>query len=272
MPEHESPLRLFGLNFKQMVNRIAVNIGNSRTSCGYFNDGKLIETWHYSTADIADAGTAIANRVRSKGEIKLAFCSVVPSATKKLKRSLLEFEIDAFQVSSINQSIIHGSYPNIGADRIATVAAAVRQYADHEVLLVFDFGTATTLTAVDRAGKFLGGFISLGLGKTFDALHLNTAQLPDLKQALGTPVTEGLSFSTESAIVSGCLLGHLGLFNGWLAHARQAFSKDLTVIATGGYARYLAPYSAEIDYLEPNLTLIGINLLAEEAKVLEGRV
>ena len=82
-----------------------------------------------------------------------------------MKRSLLEFEIDAFQVSSINQSIIHGSYPNIGADRIATVAAAVRQYADHEVLLVFDFGTATTLTAVDRAGKFLGGFISIGLRK-----------------------------------------------------------------------------------------------------------
>ena len=66
MLEHESPLRLFGLNFKQMVNRIAVNIGNSRTSCGYFSDGKLIETWHYSTADIADAGTAIANRVRSQ--------------------------------------------------------------------------------------------------------------------------------------------------------------------------------------------------------------
>jgi len=254
-----------------MTRRIAINIGNSRASCGFFRDGKLAESWHYPTANIETAATAIAQRAQGEPEIEIAFCSVVPNATKKLKHCLLAFEVDAFQVTSKNQTIIHGGYTTLGADRIATAAAAVRRYPEREILLVFDFGTATTLTAIDRTGKFLGGYITLGLGKTFDALHQFTAQLPELKQMLGTPIKDGLGTETEEAIIGGSVLGHVGLFEHWLERSRKLFASDVTVVATGGYARYLSPYTEKIDFLEPNLTLIGINLIAEEAKVLEGR-
>jgi type III pantothenate kinase len=139
------------------------------------------------------------------------------------------------------------------------------------VLLVFDFGTATTLTAVDKTGKFLGGFITLGLGKTFDSLHRYTAQLPDLKQALGTPLADGLGQNTESSIISGCVLGHVGLLESWVHQSRKTLGVECAVVATGGYARYLVPHTTLIDHLEPDLTLIGINLLSEESKVLGGR-
>jgi type III pantothenate kinase len=254
-----------------MTRRIAINIGNSRASCGFFREGKLAESWHYPTANIETAAATIAQRAQSETDIEIAFCSVVPSATEKLRHCLLEFEVDAFQVTSKNQAIIQGGYSTIGADRVATAAAAVRRYPEHEVLLVFDFGTATTLTVVDKSGKFLGGFITLGLGKTFDALHQFTAQLPDLKQMLGTPIKDGLGTETEEAIIGGSVLGHVGLFEHWLERSRKMFASDVTVVATGGYARYLSPYTDKIDYLEPNLTLIGINLIAEEAKVLRGR-
>jgi type III pantothenate kinase len=254
------------------MNRIVANIGNSRTSCGYFRAGQLLETWHYPAADLLTAGDEIAARIKRENSIDLAVCSVVPSATKKFKRALLAYGIDGYVVTAQSQNIIHGAYPTIGTDRIASAVAAVRQFRDEQTLLVFDFGTATTLTAIERSGKFLGGFITLGLGKTFDALHRYTGQLPDLKQTLGAPLVEGLAHDTESAITTGSVLGHVGLFESWVDRARKILGTDCTVVATGGYARYLEPYTKQIDHLEPHLTLIGINLLAEEAKIPEGQV
>jgi len=254
------------------MNRIVANIGNSRTSCGYFRAGQLLETWHYPAADMLNARDEIAARIKRENSMDLAICSVVPSATKKLKRALSAFGIDAYVVTAQSQNIIHGAYPTLGADRIASAVAAIRQFHDEQSLLVFDFGTATTLTAVETSGRFLGGFITLGLGKTFDALHRYTEQLPDLKQTLGAPLVEGLAHDTESAITSGSVLGHVGLFESWVDRGRKIVGPNCTVVATGGYARYLEPYTRQIDYLEPNLTLIGINLLAEEAKIPEGLV
>jgi len=253
------------------MDRIAINIGNSRTSCGYFRDGKLTDTWDYSTSDMVNASAGIAERVHTAKDTGLVVCSVVPSATKKMKRCLADLEIDIQQISAQSQRVIRGHYPTIGIDRIASAAGAIQRFPKEDVFLVFDFGTATTLTAVDKSGKFLGGFISLGLGRIFDSLHRYTAQLPDLKQALGTAVAKAPCFDTDSAIISGSVLGHVGLFEKWVSHSRQELSREAAVIATGGYARYLAPYTKEIDYLEPNLTLIGINLLADEAMVLEGQ-
>src|SRR5277367_6133453 len=184
------------------MNRIAINIGNSRTSCGYFRDGKLSETWDYSTGDMVNASAGIAERVHLAKDTGLVVCSVVPSATKKLKRCLADLEIDTQQITAQAQRSIHGYYPTIGTDRIASAAGAIQRFPKEDLFLVFDFGTATTLTAVDKTGKFLGGFISLGLGKIFDSLHRYTAQLPDLKQALGTPVTKAPCYDTDSAIIS----------------------------------------------------------------------
>jgi type III pantothenate kinase len=253
------------------MDRIAINIGNSRTSCGIFRDGKLSDTWDYSTSDMINASAGITECVHSAKDTQLVVCSVVPGATKKLKRCLSELEIDTHQITAQSQNIIHGHYPTIGTDRIASAAGALHQFPKEQICLVFDFGTATTLTAIDKTGKFLGGFISLGLGKIFDSLHRYTAQLPDLKQALGTTVSSAPCHDTESAIISGCVLGHVGLFEKWVSQSRNELGSKAAVIITGGYARYLAPYTKEIDYLEPNLTLIGINLLADEARVLEGR-
>jgi type III pantothenate kinase len=253
------------------MNRIAINIGNSRTSCGYFREDKLTETWDYSTSDMVNASAGIAERVHLAKDTGLIVCSVVPSATKKMKRCLSELAIDTQQINAQSQRVIHGHYPTIGTDRIASAAGAIQCFPKEDVLLVFDFGTATTLTAVDKSGKFLGGFISLGLGKIFDSLHRYTAQLPDLKQALGTPVSKVPCYDTDSAIISGSVLGHVGLFEKWISNSRQQLGSKAAVIVTGGYAHYLAPHTKEIDYLEPNLTLIGINLLADEARVLEGQ-
>jgi len=257
---------------KEKMNRIVINIGNSRTSCAHFQDGTLLKTWDYATRDVDDASASIAERVGTVNDVELVVCSVVPGATKKLKRHLSELKIDLYHITAQSQSLIQGHYPSIGIDRIASVAGALHQFAKEQILLVFDFGTATTLTIVDKSGKFRGGFISLGLGKIFDSLHRYTAQLPDLKQALGSKVTQAPCYDTESAILSGSVLGHVGLFEKWVSQSRNELGNASAVVATGGYARYLAPYTKEIDYLEPNLTLLGINLLADQARVLEGRV
>jgi type III pantothenate kinase len=250
--------------------RIAVNIGNSRISCGLFKAGKLLRVWHHPARDMQGASGDILATVKASHNCQVAICSVVPSANEILSQQLLASKVDMFAVTRSSQKIIEGTYETMGADRIATAAAAFRLYPSKSTTLVFDFGTATTLTAIDTKGEFLGGLISLGLGKTFDALHVFTGQLPDLKQSLGTPISSGIGQNTASSIITGCVLAHVGLFKHWLEKSKACFSEDISVVVTGGYTPYLTEYMPEVDFVEPNLTLIGIDIIAEEAMSLKG--
>jgi type III pantothenate kinase len=249
--------------------RIAVNIGNSRTSCGLFNDGKLLKVWHHSTRDIPGASRKIIATAQESDNCQVAVCSVVPPAKEVLNQSLLAANTSYFEVTRDSQQIIAGTYATMGSDRIATAAGAFRLYPPRKTTLIFDFGTATTLTAINDNGEFRGGLISLGLGKTLDALHIFTGQLPDLKQSLRTPVKPELGQNTAASMMNGCVLAHIGLFKYWLETSRACFSSDVTVVATGGYVPYLEKHMPEIDFYEPNLTLIGIDLIAEDALALK---
>ncbi len=249
--------------------RIAINIGNSRTSCGSFYKGKLLRVWHHPTRDMQGVSQDILATGQGSDNYHVAICSVVPTAKEVLLQHLQDSNAEVFSVTRESQEIIKGTYETMGLDRIVTAAAAFRLYQPQTTSLIFDFGTATTLTAIDSKGEFLGGLISLGLGKTFDALHIFTGQLPDLKQSLGTPISDGLGQNTASSIITGCVLAHVGIFKHWLEKSKACFSKDVTVVATGGYTPYLAEHMPEIDFIEPNLTLIGIDLIAREAMSLK---
>ncbi len=64
----------------------------------------------------------------------------------------------------------------LGMDRVVDCVAALARYAPP--LAVFDMGTATTLSVVDREGVFRGGMILAGLSLSLDALSARAAQLP----------------------------------------------------------------------------------------------
>lgn len=248
-----------------MINRIVVDIGNSRITCGIFVDKKIVDLSHYLVANDKSAAQDIIRRADAMKIQQIALCSVVPSAAVTLKDAFRATEHDVFEVTEQAQTIISGTYDSLGADRIANIAAAIRMHVRTHSAIVIDMGSATTLTAADSTGKFLGGLIALGLGKTVQALYHGTAQLPEVDVFNHGQAAIPLAFDTDNSIVSGTMSGHVGMIEHWIKSAKQELGSKATVIATGGYAARIAPYTKVFDHVDPYLTLHGINIIAEDS-------
>ena len=250
-----------------MTNRIVIDVGNSRIACGLFVDSKLVELNHHLVANGISVSQSIAELARATNTEKIAVCSVVPSVSNEMLDYLQAQDLDLFQVTAQRQKVVSDVYLTMGADRVANAAGALKLYAKEHAAIVIDFGTATTLTAVDPSGKFLGGMITLGLGQTFAALYSATEQLPDIRWDSDKDLPEPLATDTHAAITGGCILGHLGILEYWMKAVKHKLNQPCTVIATGGYASLIAPHSKIFDHVNSDLTIHGINFIAEAEEV-----
>jgi len=250
------------------MNILAVNIGNSRITWALFRKGMLIETWQEETSRVEPAARLIAELARTQ---PVAICSVVPAACEILVNHLAGAGVETHLLSTGSQKLISGTYVGLGMDRVANAVAAWKLFAREAPALVVDLGTATTLSAVSSEGRFMGGLITLGFGKTLAALHQEAAQLPAISLEGKSPPASPLAFDTETAIVSGTILAHVGLIEHWLKLARKQVGGDSVTVATGGWADTLVRYTRAIEHVDPYLTLKGIYLLCEQEAALAGQ-
>ena len=143
----------------------------------------------------------------------------------------------------------------LGMDRVVDCVAALARYAPP--LAVFDMGTATTLSVVDREGVFRGGMILAGLSLSLDALSARAAQLPPV--TLSPP--EGLvGTDTERCMRYGAIYGAAGAVEGIAARLEEQFG-PLTVVLTGGNGAYVRPLLRIPVVWEPMLTHLGLREL-----------
>jgi type III pantothenate kinase len=250
-----------------MTNRIVIDVGNSRIACGLFVDRKLVELKHHLVSNGISASQSIAELARATSTEKVAVCSVVPSVSNGMLDYLQQQNLDLFQVTAQKQKVVSDVYLTMGADRVANAAGALKLYAQKHAAVVIDFGTATTLTAVAPGGKFLGGLITLGLRQTFASLFTATEQLPDIHWDSDNELPEPLATDTNAAITGGCILGHLGIVDYWVKAVKHKLNQPCTVIATGGYANIIAPHAKIFDHVNSDLTIHGINFIAEAEEV-----
>ena len=144
---------------------------------------------------------------------------------------------------------------HLGMDRVVDCVAALARYAPP--LAVFDMGTATTLSVVDREGVFRGGMILAGLSLSLDALSARAAQLPPV--TLSPP--EGLvGTDTERCMRYGAIYGAAGAVEGIAARLEEQFG-PLTVVLTGGNGAYVRPLLRIPVVWEPMLTHLGLREL-----------
>jgi len=155
-------------------------------------------------------------------------------------------------------SILYENPKEVGADRIANAVGAYDLYGGPTVIV--DFGTATTCDAVSERGEYLGGAIAPGIEISLDALFgraaaLRAVELVEPKSVLGK--------STVDSIRSGTVYGFASQVDG-LCDRIEAELGECTVVATGGLAELIAPFSRRIEYQEPWLTLHGLRLIYEK--------
>ena len=247
---------------------LAIDIGNTDTTLGVFEDDRLRATWHMATNihRMADEYAALLlNLLRHQGldtsDIKqAALCSVVPPLIATYENLIRRyFHISPLVVSAgIKTGVcIRMDNPReVGTDRIVNAAAAHHLYGGP--IIIADLGTATTFDTISMEGDYLGGAIAPGINTAAESLFTQAAMLPRVelvhpKQAIGT--------NTITAMQSGIIFGYVGLVEGIVARIQQELGEKAKVVATGGWAELIARETAVIDVVNPNLTLIGLRLI-----------
>jgi type III pantothenate kinase len=151
---------------------------------------------------------------------------------------------------------------SLGADRAVNAIGAHAKYPGD--LIVVDFGTATTIDAIDFNGAYKGGIIAPGLNLSLDALVGNTAKLPRI--AIARPASESvIGTNTEDQMLIGIYWGYVAMMEGLIARMREQIGRPARVVATGGLAVLFNGHPGLFDEVDPDLTLDGLALLAGRA-------
>ena len=144
----------------------------------------------------------------------------------------------------------------VGADRVVNTLAAKVRFGRNTIAV--DLGTATTFDCITADGVFRGGVIAPGLSAGLDWLARSTAKLPMVELV---PPDEVVGRRTEACIQSGVFYSVVDSVDGMVARIRESWgADDLLVVATGGFAPVIAPYTQSVDRIEPFLTLEGLGI------------
>lgn len=193
---------------------------------------------------------------------KIGFSSVVPeinSIIEQFCQSYFGQSPYLISAKSYETLPIKSLRPNeIGSDLMCNVMAAFSRHT--QPVIVVDFGTALTFTAVDSKGEILGVNIVPGLKTAIHSLFTNTSKLPEV--ALKLPES-ALGKNTIHAIQAGVLYGYTGLVKGMIEAIESETRLQFKIIATGGLAAILTTLESTFDEVYRNLTLEGLRLITE---------
>jgi type III pantothenate kinase len=99
-----------------------------------------------------------------------------------------------------------------------------------------------------------------GIEISLEALSERGARLPKIDLA---PPRSAIGKNTIDAIRSGVVYGYAGACDAILRRIYEELGETTNVVATGGLARLVVPYSEEIEEVDDMLTLTGLRLLHE---------
>ena len=232
-------------------------IDNSNTLTKFALDlGGELSEWHGVIPTLDLSRTSVQNTLHGRTFEKVTLCSVVPDASN-LMRSTLDQPIH--HISHHSKMPITIDYPNpskIGADRLANATAAILDCQGPAI--VIDFGTAVTFDVLSKAGSYLGGVIAPGTASLRDYLHQKTALLPAIQ--LEEP-NSAIGRSTEEAMQVGAVIGYRGLIREILNEVRRELGGTPKIFATGGDAELIGKGINDIDIIDQDLTMKGIQVI-----------
>ena len=248
---------------------LAIDVGNTQTHLGVFDGERLVEHWRVQTRSGA-TGDELAERIAglfalcemSIHEVD-AVCvsSVVPplgAQYEQMAERYLKAESLTIGPGVKTGMPIRIDNPlEVGADRLVNAIAAYDRYRD--ACVVVDFGTGINIDVVSAAGEYLGGAIGPGLEISLSALIERAARITRID--LEAPET-AIGRSSRAAIQSGFVFGFAGLIDGLVRRIEEELG-EAHLLATGGLAKVVVPYTETIEEVDDMLTLKGLRLIHE---------
>jgi type III pantothenate kinase len=246
---------------------LTIDIGNTETKLGCFDDGALKHTWRVTTElrrtpdeyGVFFAQLFVTSDLPRNAVDAVAIASVVPPLDPVLETACKRFfAVTPRFLKPQTQRLINVVTENpseVGADLVAAAIGGRQRFG--APLVVVSFGTATVFIAISAEGEYLGVAIAPGIAVSIDALIGRTAKLPQI--ALETP-RRAIGVNTNEALQSGIVYGFVGQTEAIVARMRAEMGTDAKAIATGGLAEVIAKQTPVFDAVDPHLSLVGLEL------------
>ncbi|MBM3331612.1 type III pantothenate kinase [candidate division WOR-3 bacterium] len=231
---------------------LTVLVGNTNTRLAWFNSRRLERFLILPTPALRDG------RLPRPGPIAgIAVASVVAAVTNPvIERLRSSTGLEPLVVGPGTRTGLRFKYlrKDLGADRVCVAVGAARSLPGRDVI-VFDFGTATTVNVILGEGVFAGGAILPGIQMSLDCLAAGTAGLP-----IVTPgrLLGPLQRTTRTAIQAGVSALFAGGIDRIVDQVELGLRRRFEVVATGGAASIARSYGRRIRSVRPRLANEGL--------------
>lgn len=255
---------------------LTIDVGNTNMVFGLFSEDNLLGSFRLRTAsDItSDEIGILACEYFSRFGFQpsqvqdVIVASVVPQIMYSLTSAMIKYfgreplVIDGNVDSGLEYGPGLSGGERLGSDRSVTAVAAYAKYGGP--LIVLDFGTATTVDALDVQGRYLGGTIGTGLRLSMDALISQTAMLPRVELNMPEKI---IGTSTQQQLRAGVVAGYVGNIEYLISRMkREMDAPQCKSVATGGLSKLIAQHTDMIEIVDGTLTLDGLRLIYQRLK------
>ncbi|MBI5477603.1 MAG: type III pantothenate kinase [Deltaproteobacteria bacterium] len=249
---------------------LCVDVGNTNTGIGLFDDGTLVAQWRVETAHgrTYDEYAVLLRELFNLNGLPWPsvtasiISTVVPSVQFPIEELCRRYlKVNPLVVGpgiKTGMPILYENPREVGADRIVNAVAAFERY--HQACIVVDFGTATTFDAVTPKGEYLGGVIAPGIMISADALYHHAAKLPRVDIVRPKNV---IGKNTVASMQAGLVFGYAGLCDEIVTRMTRELDSPTRVVATGGLAPLIARESRTMEETDEMLTLYGLRIIYE---------
>lgn len=247
---------------------LAIDIGNTNIVIGCIEDDKILFVERLSTNT---SQTVLEYAISFKNVLEIynirpddiegsILSSVVPPITSIVEEAAQKMTGKAPLVVGpgvkTGLNILMDAPGSVGSDLISAAVAGVAEYP--LPLIIFDFGTASTVYVVDKNKNFIGGMIMPGIRTSADSLTSRTSQLP--KVSLEAP-KKVIGKNTIDCMKSGIIYGNAACMDGIIQRINEELGETATAVATGGLASTIVPHCKSEVILDNELLLKGLHLI-----------
>ncbi len=250
---------------------LAIDMGNTNITVGVFDGKTLLLESRLSTErnKMGDQYAVDLCNIFSLYHIdRTAFdgaiiSSVVPPLDHAMRKAVEKaIGIRPLQVGPGTKTGINIRIDNpaqLGADLLVGAVAAAEKYPTP--CIIWDLGTATTVSALDKDGTFRGGAILAGIFTSIDSLSNSTSLLPRIR--LEAPA-RAIGKNTVECMQSGAVFGTAALIDGMCDRFAQELGENAYIIATGGLAREIVPHCRHTIQYDEHLLMEGLRLIYQK--------
>lgn len=248
---------------------LAVDVGNTNTVLGVLDGDKIVFTGRIAT-QVNETEDDCAMRIYSFmriNNIEKIDGAIISSVVPALKRNLIKAikRVTGVEPMVVGPGVKTGlkiqidNPAELGADLVVGAVASVAKYPLPQI--IFDLGTATTASVIDKNGTYIGCAVLCGVKTAINAISSGTAQLPQVD--ISAP-NKAIGTNTIDSMRSGAVFGNAAMIDGLVQRFEDELGEKTTVIITGGLGKTISNECKTDLVYDENLLIDGLRIIYEK--------